>query len=663
MRSALTSKIRSETFLWLALLLALLVALWVQGPRIGDPYAVEDDFRKFFYMHRFQEPELFRNGTFAMGGIREYQVGPWLLILNPSAPLYSLLFQAASYLMPVISFSKIIGIPLLLVSVYFLYRMGERLKGPGTGLGLALAFTILNLATPNSLIVLTGLSRSFIAPLLIALVYYLMLRKDWLAALVLVLAGLIYLPAFVLGAGTYALTLLARSKRRWIATIDSRRALPLVTAAIIVLLVQMPRVSNSVKSTKPAPASQASTSPSNVSPTASTGLAADRGVLFQKKVSELLFDPSRQAGGRNALFSLFPVVGQAGITTTIELLFYITMLSVWSLLTFWLRPASLTELPRPIKSLGLAGAICFIFAWLVIPLTNKLLLYLPSRYTQSSLFLFTLIFVVVNFEYTVQALARVFFRNRRRLIWLAIPAVVFLVTLAIFPPSGSLGIALGGNYFRLLLILLAMLLFALALLLSRDAKNSPQDTPDSQKKVTPYRRWAVLGAILFLLGLPFIGYMQQSRFYVAAEVERELFAFLESLPNDVLVAGNPCDLDSVSLFAKRMVLLSCEQPRSDSWVLETLTAYYAADPVEIASYCERYKIDYLVVNSRTFEEERLMEGNYFFEPFNSLLYPELSQRKNFVLDQIDDSAKVFSNELYSVLRCDSQAMAEALIAE
>ena len=80
------------------------------------------------------------------------------------------------------------------------------------------------------------------------------------------------------------------------------------------------------------------------------------------------------------------------------------------------------------------------------------------------------------------------------------------------------------------------------------------------------------------------------------------------MPDDVLVSGNPCDLDGIPLFAKRMVLFSCERPRSDALAMDTLLAYYAADPETVAAYCRQYGVDYLVVNQDSFEPVALAAG-------------------------------------------------------
>ena len=42
--------------------------------------------------------------------------------------------------------------------------------------------------------------------------------------------------------------------------------------------------------------------------------------------------------------------------------------------------------------------------------------------------------------------------------------------------------------------------------------------------------------------------------------ERELLQFLRTVPKDALIAGSPCALDSVQLFAERQVFFTFEQP-------------------------------------------------------------------------------------------------------
>ena len=99
----------------LALLIAILVALRVQWSRLNDPYTIQDDFRKFHWMRRFEDPELFVDDP--LTSPTEISLGPVYLLVDEARPGYSLLFFLASPLIPPVIFNKLLIFPLLLLSV------------------------------------------------------------------------------------------------------------------------------------------------------------------------------------------------------------------------------------------------------------------------------------------------------------------------------------------------------------------------------------------------------------------------------------------------------------------------------------------------------------------------------------------------------------------
>jgi hypothetical protein len=164
------------------------------------------------------------------------------------------------------------------------------------------------------------------------------------------------------------------------------------------------------------------------------------------------------------------------------------------------------------------------------------------------------------------------------------------------------------------------------------------------------RVWLLLGLPLFFTAVWLLPSFQ-TPFYVATGTERDLFAFLQTVPKDALVAGDPCLLDGVPLFAGRMVLSSCEEPGQLPVVVDMMLAYYAEDKNEVAAFCSWYNVDYLVVNNQAFAEDRLAEGRFFFEPYNSHLQPVLAGRKDFILQHISPEQRLFQkNNVYVVAR-------------
>ena len=104
--------------LWAALIVAILATLVVQRPRISDPYAIEDDFRNMYWMHLYDDPDLFQApDPFMDNWIYKWSIRGQTLIVFTGSPAYSLFFQLVNLLVPFLLFSKFLIFPLTLVSV------------------------------------------------------------------------------------------------------------------------------------------------------------------------------------------------------------------------------------------------------------------------------------------------------------------------------------------------------------------------------------------------------------------------------------------------------------------------------------------------------------------------------------------------------------------
>jgi hypothetical protein len=142
-----------------------------------------------------------------------------------------------------------------------------------------------------------------------------------------------------------------------------------------------------------------------------------------------------------------------------------------------------------------------------------------------------------------------------------------------------------------------------------------------------------------------------------SDSEREMLAFLQTLPKDVLLAGTPSTLDNVPLFAKRQILFSREQISQDSDLMrEALDTYYAKDAQRVVDFCQAHGVDYLVIDPQTYTEEYLDAGRIFFEPYNQELLPIVRSRDTFALAQVPDEAKVFQSEEVFVVPCTRAAL-------
>ncbi|MBP7999386.1 MAG: hypothetical protein KA314_12120 [Chloroflexi bacterium] len=618
-------------YLRLALAVAFLLALWVQYARLIDPYSVEEDFRNFYWMHRFQNPDLFVDDPTIYGRVVSFVIGPIEFIMDNGSPLYSVLFQLTSGLIEPVLLSKLLIFPLLLTGAYYAFAIGDRLKGSGTGLALSLAFTSLILASHSAISVVGGLQRSFVTPLLLAMVYHLLVGQWHAAAIWLLFGGLIYPPTFLVGAGTYGLLCLGWDKsRRWPLIIHWRRLIPLLVVTFLVLLVLLPVTLSGLNNTA----------------TIANDAAADGTKPF------ILNDPLYQKGGRFAFFLLFPLVGRGGIvidgTELVHILFLFGLI-IW----FWrMKPTLMTEIPPVLKAFFFAGVFCYLLSWVSILLTSSFVLYLPSRFTQATFFLFGLIVAIIHLPEGLNNAARWIMRLQGKLIWGIVPLLALSGLILVLPvsPDNPFLRTTGSRWLLLGLILVCI---GLMVVIQRRRTRLPLATPVTQgTKTTPSPFvWPLVGGILFVASLFYVQLMGAG-FYQATTDERALLAFLATLPEDSLLVGPPCLLDGVPLFARRQVLFTCERPHPDPDVVRlALETYYAPTLAGLAPFCLAHGVDYVVVNEADFTPARIASGSYFFEPYDSELRPVLQQQQTFALAKLDQTEKLFQQGDLVVIAC------------
>jgi len=372
--------------LYLVLIITTLVAIRVQWSRLQDPYTIQDDFRKFHWMLRFEDPELFVDDPITGNAITEIRLGSLRIFVDRVRPGYSFLFfLASSFLSPVL-FNELLIFPLLLLSVYFLFRIGEIAKDPVTGFTLALTFIVLTTLWTASTSVAAGVPRSFMAPILLGIVYFLMTDRYWMATGVALIAATIYLPGAVLGIATIGLATLEPTASRWRYRIIWRRILPLVVLFAL-LIFMLPIVVGRIESI--------------------WANLLDQNWSF----GAVLRNPNYVSGGRLVLFRDFPFQGLGALANNYVNLWLLLVLTPLSVAINILIPQAFKDFPRALKLLFYASVILYFLAWLAMFLTSSLALYFPSRYTQTSLPLVLLLFVVMNLGSAI----RLFWTSFRKL--------------------------------------------------------------------------------------------------------------------------------------------------------------------------------------------------------------------------------------------------------
>jgi len=292
-------------------------------------------------------------------------------------------------------------------------------------------------------------------------------------------------------------------------------------------------------------------------------------------------------------------------------------------------------------------------AWLAIWLTNSFPLHMPSRYTRVGLFLFLLVFVIWNSREAAHEAMLSIQRNPRILTWLiGVVTLLVLGLILLYPSDRS---TIGGFNMKWLLAPAGLIFGILAIIVIRKPSTTVPDLASLSQ--TPAGRLLIGTTLVSCL----VGWAAYAPVVSNVDVldpppaERELLRFLETLPKDVLLAGTPCALDNVPLFAKRQVLFNCDLVSQDTnLVRQALNAYYAEDPQVVIDFCLAHGVDYLVVDLQAYSDEYLATGRVFFEPYNQELIPQLISRDKFVLNQVSDGSKVFQSGNLFVVPCDSR---------
>lgn len=631
-----------KIYLWL-ILVSIIGVAWLQWPRLADYHRVDEDFRSFYWFAKFQNPELFPRDPDAGSRYLEILM-PWgsSVLTSVYSLGYDLLFYAASFVIEPILFSKLLPFVLMPVTVLYLFEFGRLVRDRNSGLVLGIGFLLFNLAASSAVSVVNGLQRSFALTFVIALLYYLQAQKYKSAIVATLVAAFFYPPACVLMLATWGLFGLLSLRLPHVgAWFQSRTMVHLVLAVVLTGVVLSPSLMHRLGLLTDfinSPAQAAIEMPSVVP------------VAEPERYSSVLENPVRGPGGRAELFTLFPFIGRGGFVDLFEDLINLFILLALGGLIVLVRGGQAFKLPRLVWALLAATLIMFVAAWLVALVLNNFLLYLPSRYTRVGLFLFLFLFFGLNILDFVKEGPALLRRNPRRLIWLVAGIELVIVGLILFYPSESATIS--GLNMKWLLGLTGIIFGVLGVALLRRPPATPQQT-ERPAKLSP----VVKGALGLIIAVCVIGWLTYASILTEVSYlnptaeERALFEFLATLPADSMIAGTPCTLDSVELFAERSVLFSCERSRGGALTMDALETYYTADPQRVSRFCDKYGVDYLVVDLAAYEDEYLARKEIFFEPYNQELVAKIQGQKKFALTQVPPEAKLFQRGSIFGLSC------------
>jgi hypothetical protein len=611
--------------------------LWIQAPRLFDEFKVDEDFRSFYWMNKFRDPSLFPNDALGNNLYVDIQVPNGGIPLYFYSLGYGLLFLVASFFMDPVLFSKVLAFLLLPVSVLYLYEFGRSVRSRNTGIMLAVGFLLLNLASSTSLSVTSGLQRAFAFPLMIVFIYYLHRQQYIACAVTIVMSALIYPPIFLLAVGSWGLSMLRIGRHPRVNLFPVKRGfgillISFLTGALILFPVQLPRFTDALGNGKSAEA------------------AEDTPGTASHSYSHLWDDPHYGPQGRKPLFDFFPFVGRAGLVEKFTEAAHILILLIVGCLIVVLRGRRALELPFEIWCVLLASLALFAMAWMGIWLTNSFLLYMPSRYTHMGLLLFTFMFVFLNVEASVNQAALTLQHGRKIRIWLIVGGELLVLAFVLLIPAERA--ILNGLNIKWLLGLAGVLLGILGIF----AIRRPSSSVANLSRLRLKRAGRILVGLSIVLPLiawaAYASKISSGPCLDPSPSEREMLRFVETLPKDALLAGTPCALDNVPLFAKREILFSCEQMSADAELMhEALGAYYAPDGQTVAGFCDARGVDYLVIDRKTYSEEYIAAGKVFFDPFNQELTLRTAGQNTYAVLQVSEDRKLFQSGDLFVIAC------------
>ncbi|MBN2431941.1 MAG: hypothetical protein JXQ27_10715 [Acidobacteria bacterium] len=173
------------------------------------------------------------------------------------------------------------------------------------------------------------------------------------------------------------------------------------------------------------------------------------------------------------------------------------------------------------------------------------------------------------------------------------------------------------------------------------------------------RRALLMGAMVAIAGLA----LTQIRYAHLHDFSRygPVYEFLKTIPADHRVAGPPNLADGIPVFARRSVFINYELSHPffrAYWATvarrtrEFFAAYYAADLTQVADFCRRHRIRWLVVDTGDYRALQRGIPPAYFEPFTRELREMLRNRRRFALLEVPDSWKAFRDGPFFVIGAD-----------
>ena len=622
-------RISKDTTLGLSIsiLFALLILLYVQLPALRDPYRIHDDLRQYFWMERFQDPDIFPNDHIISQVKRVQTISvlgdDW--VMRMVSPGFSLLYQLGSFFIKPTSLSKILPFISITICAVYLFLLGRQLKLNAFPSFISVVFFVLfSLTTSANVSLTTGLERSLQFVLLVIFLYYLVRDSAVGIGAILVFQALFYAPMFVVSVLIYCVSLIRLEGKRIRIDFSARRFWALVIALTLSMLVLLPGILDSQAVAQP--------------------LGEQDGAV------PIWRNPNYGPEGRipifPASFSGFPtflIVGYGGLMGARDMMSMIPLLllALIMLASLGIRGSLLTW---KINSLPVGSLTAWLLCWLIALITWLFPLRYPFKYTSAPLLLWLMLYCSINSERFLAVCAQSWHstQGRRRLLLLLIGVFMFIIGLPLTLWQFSM---LAGPLGAIVLIV------GLGLFMAWRQHHFP-DPKALEVGPAPKLAWVAYISVLIVFLFPQL----RGNTMTVPQEERPLLEYTSMLPKDVLIAGDPQVLSNIPLFSKRKVFFSEEVSYvGGTRVVDFYDAYYSPSREGVISFCDQYYVDYLVVNEGHFDHGYLDQGKFFFSPYNERIKQIVALRSSFYLPTIPAGSREFQGGSLFLVPCSAEA--------
>jgi hypothetical protein len=521
---------------------AVLATLHAEWRIISNPYVFQADAEIHeFWMRRFQDSELFRD-----------PLTKALLDTGYEPPVFQFIYWLASHVIDPVLFGELLPLVLQPLCVWLVFRIVRQHSTwwPAAWIGAALFLVPWEINRFSG-----GHPRAFAQPIVLLTLFFLLRRRNAVAAIVPPVGALLYPPAGLVALAVMVLGALARRKRF---SIDRGRA---VSAAVAVV------------------AFGAVTLTTRIVTGSQDLISADEARRYPE------FGPGGPMhfwGGSTLEFLRQNYSG-------FNLRDSGSILAVTALALLLLRPRNALLLRWEVWCLPLASLTLFGAAHALL-----FRLYLPHRYTYALLPFFCIL-IGVSLKPTIEAYAA----RARALLVLSpvLPLVLAAVALVLFPLGPLESRSRLENWFEsaaaYLLLGLVVALVVAGILVRR---SLPLGAGAATVVAALVVGCLLVAEVSFASGTTSPG--------ISSCKYRGLYQYLETLPPDAVVAGDPWALSCVPIAARRPVLISRKlyQPWERRYfalirprMFATFEALYGPSRDAIVALRSRYGADYLLV--------------------------------------------------------------------